>query len=184
MGIVQDNLDITLDYRKPVETVYTEWAVNRIRRTQSLDILSACADSSSGGLPSWVPDLRREWGGDRALFCRTHGLSESMQNSKFHIFRSSSAIINASLQLSVLGSKVTKIMAISEVGDPTKGLTDPTKLKDALLGIIQAWERMCLTAGVMSNPDPIIGYTEFIGNTFSGALFRGYTNWSNENNRR
>ncbi|KAH8754956.1 heterokaryon incompatibility protein-domain-containing protein, partial [Hyaloscypha finlandica] len=68
-GIVEDNQDIEIDYSIPVQQVYRNWAVKRIRRTKTLDIFSACADSSRGGdLPSWVPDFREPFGQDKPLW--------------------------------------------------------------------------------------------------------------------
>lgn len=60
--------DVVVDYKRPTEVVYREWAWNRITCTKSLDVLILCQDSSTSGtmdrggggmdLPSWVPDLR------------------------------------------------------------------------------------------------------------------------------
>jgi hypothetical protein len=60
LGILRDDGDIVVDYEKLWDVIYKTWALNRIKRTKSLDIFSAYADSGSHGLPSWVPDLRHE----------------------------------------------------------------------------------------------------------------------------
>ena len=53
LGVVEDTQDIEIDYSKPVKLVYRDWAMKRILKTESLEALSACADSGrTGELPS------------------------------------------------------------------------------------------------------------------------------------
>lgn len=55
LGIVRDKEDFEIVYSIPVTQLYRKLAKKRIMRTNTLDILSACADSSRfGDLPSWV----------------------------------------------------------------------------------------------------------------------------------
>jgi hypothetical protein len=62
MGLLEDgneDKDIEVDYSKDVGLIYKEWALKRIRRTRTLDVLSACLnDQKSKSLPSWGLDLR------------------------------------------------------------------------------------------------------------------------------
>jgi hypothetical protein len=57
---VNEDKYIEVDYSKDVELIYKEWALKRIRRTRTLDVLSACVNDhqKSESLPSWAPDLR------------------------------------------------------------------------------------------------------------------------------
>ena len=69
LGVADDTKDVEIDYSIPVTEVYIRWAQKRIKRLKTLDILSACVDSSRGGdLPLWVADLRRSFGQDRILW--------------------------------------------------------------------------------------------------------------------
>jgi hypothetical protein len=68
----EEDTDIEVTYDETAETVYEKWAMRRIKRTQSLDILTLCIDCQmidcqmidcqmidcQVDLPSWVPDLR------------------------------------------------------------------------------------------------------------------------------
>jgi hypothetical protein len=73
LGVAENTQDVEIDYSAPVQEVYRRWAEKRIRRTEKLDILMACADSSrSSDLPSWVPDLRRLFRQDKPLWVLAH----------------------------------------------------------------------------------------------------------------
>lgn len=51
---LQHDLDIHIDYGKPVKEVYADWALGYYKYHSSLAFLSRCEMASS---PSWVPDL-------------------------------------------------------------------------------------------------------------------------------
>jgi len=47
LGICTEESDVDIDYAKPVEAVYRDWALRRIHRTRTFDVFAACADSGS-----------------------------------------------------------------------------------------------------------------------------------------
>lgn len=75
MGMLVDSSAIRVDYSKEYKLVYTDWASRAITNTKSLDVLSLCADPSTNGFPSWVPDLSNEVMRDATLFSMTHSIS-------------------------------------------------------------------------------------------------------------
>lgn len=208
-GITEDKEDFTVDHLTATGDIYASWARKRIPRTRTLDILSACADSSQGGLPSWVPDLRRPWRSDRALFCSTHNLQIARQNPQFLAnshFRSISptqtglsepalAFVTDDALLVTTGRKLSTIAVIGIAGDITTGLTDPTKISERVLQIVSAWERMCSEWGFykvepkgiqsdpeVANPETEGPFSRFNPSEmeFADVLLRGYVKWSDE----
>lgn len=80
-----EDTDIEIDYSEPAETVYRKWALRRIRRTGSLDVLTLCTDSGNGSkqknMPSWVPDLRNVSLVDDTFFALANGFSQNHEQS-------------------------------------------------------------------------------------------------------
>lgn len=137
-GIVEDNQDIEIDYSIPVQHVYRNWAEKRIRRTQTLDILGACADSGRGGeLPSWVPDLRRSFGQDKPLWIASQGLPKIFDCGKCDDL----CFSEDGLKVNISGKFVGKIGKLTSVGDVVANLPDPTDLEARLRQILAEWER-------------------------------------------
>ncbi|KAN0122803.1 Heterokaryon incompatibility protein (HET) domain containing protein [Hyaloscypha variabilis] len=147
-GIVEDNHDIEIDYSIPVHQVYRNWAEKRIRRTNTVDIFSACADSSRGGdLPSWVPDLRRPFGQDKPLWIASqtsrNGL-EKWAGQHGGLFCSDLHFSDDGLKVSLLGRCAVnsfKIFNLTSVGDVVTGLPDPTDLEVRLKQIVEDWKK-------------------------------------------
>jgi len=65
LGLVgEEGVDLLPDYSKPLGSVYREAAASIIASEKSLDILLAASESKArDGLPTWVPDWRREANG-------------------------------------------------------------------------------------------------------------------------
>lgn len=153
LGVVEDAKDVEIDYSKPVEAVYRDWAISRILRTNSLDILSACADSGkTAALPSWVPDLRWPWAHDKELWRVTHKQDpfESFLRGK-DLVRIGHYIVampwnrrdlfpENDFQLALTGSLIEEIVSLSSVGDAVTNLDNPSDLTTRLLDIINDWE--------------------------------------------
>jgi hypothetical protein len=59
LGVCDNSQDFKVDYGKSVQDVYMHWTCAQIDITQRLDVFSACNNSKSIGLPSWVPDFER-----------------------------------------------------------------------------------------------------------------------------
>jgi hypothetical protein len=79
LGLCESTDDVEVDYSISVSSVYRKWALNRISRTRSLDILSACVHSGRvNGLPSRVPNLQSNWGNDKKLF--RHSIEPTLSN--------------------------------------------------------------------------------------------------------
>jgi hypothetical protein len=176
LGIVDDTKDIDIDYTIPVQQVYRNWAEKRIKRTQTLDILSACADSSRGGdLPSWVPDLRRPFGKDKALWIESQTWRNEAETRLKENRRSRSregkdpwefhcrglAFAEDGLKLSVSGQYEGEIVNLTTVGDVVTDLLDPTDLDSRLRQIIGDWERTLEETGEPRTPGDIKSLTGF-----------------------
>ncbi|KAH7313216.1 heterokaryon incompatibility protein-domain-containing protein [Rhexocercosporidium sp. MPI-PUGE-AT-0058] len=144
LGIVEDKEDIEIDYSIPVEQVYRKWAEKRIRRTNILDVLSACADSNRlGDLPSWVPDLRRPFGQDKPLWIFSHitgNRTRSIPRLERERKCSDLRISQDGLALSVQGHQYGSITYLSTVGDVVSSLKDPTDLQVRLRNILVEME--------------------------------------------
>ncbi|KAH9208830.1 heterokaryon incompatibility protein-domain-containing protein [Leptodontidium sp. 2 PMI_412] len=163
LGIIEDKEDVEIDYSIPVEQVYRNWAEKRIRRTNTLDILSACADSSRlGDLPSWVPDLRRPFGQDKPLWIFNHSarkndllsyqtiLSDFLQlDRKGSCFQ----ISQDGLALSVHGHQAGVIHHLSTIGDVVSNLQDPTDLTTRLRSILNEWKDTILKLHHVHGPE-------------------------------
>ena len=201
-GILSGGKDFEIDYKIDTETLYFQWAWARIARSNSLDILSACADAGENGRPSWIPDLRKTWGTDKALFCRIHDIPPAQQCEKLRTpinDDGSGRTINLdglSRRLLVGRSLfVNRIVKVGAVGDVTRNLEDPTKLRDGLIFAIATWEDMCSNdkkfsskGTEMGNGLPLATYSGAFGPSlkpesaisFATALFRGYKKWNSE----
>ncbi|KAL2061852.1 hypothetical protein VTL71DRAFT_7230 [Oculimacula yallundae] len=160
LAIVEDTEDIQIDYSTPVEQTYRTWAEKSLRRTKSLDILSACCDSSRlGDLPSWVPDLRRPFGQDKPLWIYSHLTGyrpPSHRRMKGELYQDSAdlQISQDGLTLSVHGYSSGVITQLSSVGDVVSNLEDPTNLRTRLQHIIAEWADF-----FASQPRYSVGYT-------------------------
>lgn len=72
-----EDTDIKVDYSELAMTVYEKWALRRIRRTRSLDVLTLCTDfAGKSKLPTWVPDLRDVSLVDDTFFDLANGFSK------------------------------------------------------------------------------------------------------------
>ncbi|KAG4439012.1 hypothetical protein IFR05_005528 [Cadophora sp. M221] len=150
LGIIEDKEDVEIDYSIPMEQVYRNWAEKRIRRTNTLDILSACADSSRlGDLPSWVPGLRRPFGQDKPLWIFSH----TTRKKDFDYLKTAASgflqldrkckglqISQDELALSVHGHQAGSINHLSIIGDVVSNLQDPTDLTTKLRSILNEWK--------------------------------------------
>lgn len=70
------------------------------------------------------------------------------------------------------------------MGDITKGLDDPTNIREPILDIIKEWERMCNRASEFyvapkdfSGKRPLSGFSE-AETAFTDAILRGAVKWS------
>lgn len=147
LAVVNYERDVDIDYSIPVQEVYRNWAVKRIRRTNTLDVLSACADSGrAGDLPSWVPDLRRTWGQDKLLWIHTHVMKrDALGTSRYTEYPNNYkcqdlSFSNNSMRLTVRGKSCRTITALSPLSDAINGLEDPTDLTERFLQIIRTWQ--------------------------------------------
>ncbi|KAI1141067.1 HET-domain-containing protein [Hypoxylon sp. FL0543] len=62
LGLVGPEVNVPIDYGLDKVTVYTNAAIAAIKSSNSLNTICACQDPSrSSGLPSWVPDLEKDW---------------------------------------------------------------------------------------------------------------------------
>lgn len=77
MGMANEGEDIKPDYTQNFKEVYRSWAMRHIVRTQSLDVLSLCADETQHNFPSWLPDLTQPSGCDNPLFYIMHAIRGS-----------------------------------------------------------------------------------------------------------
>jgi hypothetical protein len=57
LGVCDDAHGVKVDYGSSVQDFYINWAWVQIDKTRRLDVFCYCNDSSSLGLPSWVPHL-------------------------------------------------------------------------------------------------------------------------------
>ena len=186
MGLVNDPQDIQIDYSIPVPVVYRRWALSRIRRTHSLDVLSACAHSAqSGDLPSWVSDLRRPWANDRPLWYLAHRRPFAAQNQKtaaaegfpwVQDFPSNEDF----LRLPTQGYLVDKISILSSVADISSNLPDPTNITARLMEIITSWESMVQEHIGLRAATRILWEANPMVPSFLAALLRGYKKWGKE----
>jgi hypothetical protein len=182
LGVVEDAEDVEIDYSIPVQTVYRNWAERRIRRTGTLDVLGACADSSrSGDLPSWVPDLRRPWGQDKALWVGSTQrdfrsmIKRRMQNSPN---LPEASVSEGGPQLRVTGRCLDTITSMGHVGDVVTGLRDPTDIKPRMLAIISNWET-CLQGQGFTRSQHLLIFREavlrqYVEPSHTGELVNDY----------
>lgn len=113
-----DREDVVVDYTKDVKDCYRDWARNRMIRTKRLDVLSACEDSRSKGVPSWVPDFRTgDWGHDVLLWPSTHELTQSTFSASYSSTGSTDASIlwisDNGNNIALRGYEIDRIAAIS-----------------------------------------------------------------------
>jgi len=180
--------DIEIDYSKPFERVYADWAWKRIHRLQSLDVFSVCADSAgtSDGeqspVPSWTPDLRFHMGRDNSLFFQVHQLPNAIYNEKWSA--GSFEPLNArrspdGLKLALRGVQVDRIVKMSDVAylaEMAETQYNPLFLTSSLRAIISDWEDMIWTH---FNPSSIYS-ANFLFSIFTSALLRDYKRWGNQ----
>jgi hypothetical protein len=171
--VVSDTQDIEIDYSIPVEQVYRNWAEKRIRRTNTLDILSTCADSSRfGDLPSWVPDLRRLFGQDKPLWIWIH-IIEPRHRKQWGILDAKCNKLEFSadgLELAVQGQFLGMrdyIDFITTAGDGVSNLQDPTDLKLRLREIVVEWRESISKNCAIQFED-----TSYL-NSFQNTVLRG-----------
>jgi hypothetical protein len=127
-GIVDDNQDIEIDYSKPVQQVYRNWAEKRIKRTWTLQIFSACADSSGrGDLPSWVPDLRRPLGQDKPIWIAAQVLGSMSwgMGVRPDLLCRELRFSEDRLKIYLSGKQAGTIDNMTSVGDAVTDLPDP-----------------------------------------------------------
>ncbi|KAF4636126.1 hypothetical protein G7Y89_g1963 [Cudoniella acicularis] len=172
LGLCYEEKDAVVDYSKSVEEVYTDWASMRIKNTNTLDVLGACADSGSSGVPSWVPDLRRPWGQDKVLF---GGMSQGKVRRSFDagsfISRSPIATFLDNVTLNVTGTFLGRISELGIIGTMDSTLSNLMNLNDDLLTTIKSWEEMILSKfGLL--PQKV--------NAFIRTLFRDFVDWEDE----
>ncbi|EPE31118.1 hypothetical protein GLAREA_04085 [Glarea lozoyensis ATCC 20868] len=152
LGVVEDIQDVEIDYAKPVNDVYRQWAIKRITRLHSLDVLEACANSAKhNDLPSWVPDLRRLWGQDKQLWAQNvfHErplwyISLVIQANSLLDWRHNGEWVLDMKGLSVCGNRLGIISNLSEIADVIHNLTDTSNVAGRLLEIILGWEQWLL----------------------------------------
>jgi hypothetical protein len=189
LGVVKDTTDIQIDYAKSIPDVYREWAMRRINRTASLDILGACADSArENDLPSWVPDLRRLWGQDKQLWAQnhanhfTHGKSKTrkVKNSKNQLSSAKEWEFVSMSSLRVRGFRVGTISSLSPIANVVENLSKTTKVEERLFDIIQSWSQwFSQTTTIEANSNE----------KFAGAILRSinepqlHRHYNNEINR-
>jgi Heterokaryon incompatibility protein (HET) len=176
-GIVEDNEDIEIDYSISVQQVYRNWAEKRIKRTRSLDIFSACADSSRGGdLPSWVPDLRRPFGKDRPLWIASQSARNParllLDNPSNPIRFGTHSFSEDGLKIRLFGKHVGKISKLTNIGDAVTNLPDPTDLGARLRQIIANWET------TLNTPQEQSGEEFFAPRGFKETILRSFYPWS------
>lgn len=193
LGVTTDPRLIKVNYSAPPEIVYTLWATERLTYSINLDIFSACADSRAGGLPSWVPDLRKPWGSDRALFCATHNLSIAKQTPRYKAsgdwFKGSTPIEGGTLHIHGIWiyqdehRDGDEIKMLGVVGDIASKLVDPTKLREGLIESIRGWEEMC-ASNLSWNMEPVkideSVRIEAASIRFADCLLRGFRQWGDE----
>jgi hypothetical protein len=171
-GIVKDNHDIEIDYSIPVHQVYRNWAEKRIRRTNTVDIFSACADSSRGGdLPSWVPDLRRPFGQDKPLWIASQTSGQWANDS---LFCRDLHFSDDGLKVSLPGrypGKSFKISNLTSVGDVVTGLPDPTDLEVRLKQIVEDWKK------TLDRPRWVYDDESLTPRGFEETLLRSFYPW-------
>lgn len=179
-GIIQDNHDIEIDYSIPVQQVYRNWAKSRIRRTLTLDIFSACADSSRGGeLPSWVPDLRRPFGQDKPLWIASHTWGNQSESKRTYILADDPLdfpypgfpLSVDVLKICLSGKLVGRICRLTNVGDAVTNLPDPTDLGARLRQIIADWET------TLNTPQNELGEESFAPRGFKETILRSFYPW-------
>lgn len=180
-GIVEDNEDIEIDYSIPVQQVYRNWAMKRIQRTRSLDIFSACADSSrSGDLPSWIPDLRRPFGQDKPLWYATQTLVPCNQSLQFH--SRDVQFSGDGLKVRLPGTSIWRINHLTSVGDVATGLQDPLEPGSLLRNIIAEWETTLDAPRRVSGDESLAlrGFKQTLLRSFYPHGLGDFSPWSND----
>jgi hypothetical protein len=121
----------------------------------------------------------------------THSLPEAQnsQNIKYNadymIKQSRKRRIDDAGRLHIKGHRVGRISAIGVIGDVTQKITDPTDLKEGILAIIHAWEKMFYQENPWSGqPARSFDVDSFpiprIAIVFAKTILRGYVRWSDE----
>jgi hypothetical protein len=160
LGVVEDTQDVEIDYSKPVEIVYRDWAVKRILRRKSLDVFIACAGSrQTARLPSWVPDLRHSWSNDRALWDIMRNLHPELVMRILPGSRwTRKTLFEADSQLVLRGSSIGRIAYLSSIGDAVTNLHDPANLTTRLFEIVNDWENWFRSTNIACDASDITGH--------------------------
>ncbi|EPE31119.1 hypothetical protein GLAREA_04086 [Glarea lozoyensis ATCC 20868] len=147
LGTIDDVEDAEVDYAMSVQDIYKRWAVRRITRKKSLDILGACADSGRwNDLPS-VPDLRRPWGQDKQLWEQNfRGDHSRWTESEFGKLMEQQRVnpgphlrIVGGTSLLVFGVNVGRVTHLSSPADMVLDLTDTANAEKSLFFWITDW---------------------------------------------
>jgi hypothetical protein len=140
LGLCDSMDDVEVDYSTSVSSVYRKWALNRISRTRSLDIFSACVDSGRViGQPSWVPNLQSNCGDDTKLF--RHSIEPTLSNR-----------VNATEGFSVFSMAVSKdyrllslqgicIDRITTIGSPIS-YTHIGRISQDTWRLVESWKNL------------------------------------------
>jgi hypothetical protein len=197
-GIVDDNQDIEIDYSIPVQQVYRDWAEKRMKRTWTLQIFSACADSSGrGDLPSWVPDLRRPFGQDKPIWIATQALGSmswglGARQVRPDLLCRELRFSEDGLKIHLSGKQAGTIDNMTSVGDAVTDLPDPTDLKSRLRQILAEWEAVLYSPSKRSGDESLspIGFKESVLRSFypwlidHNNLSMPYDIWRGDNRSR
>jgi hypothetical protein len=170
--------DIDVDYSKPPNIVYRDWAISRIQRKKNLDVFSACEDSGKFGsmkdatFPSWVPDLRQAWGSDLPLFELAHGFPGAGGNILYAAGDQSSTDAKFSadkLEITLSGVSIDSIALLSTPAAYSGSFGD---LGSIMAAIVDSWEEMLINhfGASFSRETPL--YAAFLD-----VLFRGYVTY-------
>lgn len=181
-----EDSDISIDYATPVEDAYRNWAIKRIQRTKSLDVLSICTDSSrrSGAQPfewsSWVPDLRDLSGVDANLFFHSNGIRPDERNLEFAASGRTKCVEalfpfqeGSSPFLCVRGIFVGQIVKIMY----ECGILGIPVLSSKLVSVVAKWEEE-----VTGHFTHSLGSITSLDTAFIDALFRGQVSFGEEGN--
>ena len=185
MGMVDEGEDIKPDYTQDYKVVYKSWVMRHIVRTQSLDVLSLCADETQHDFPSWVPDLTKPSGCDNALFYIMHAIrgfsyfipttqlynasGNSNTRARFAETPDASSVQVLRPTLCVKAIHIEKIISITpDLADAIYNL-DPQLVADLQRRMTEIEDRVIAMQYLRLNPVSL----STIYNEFGTTLFRG-----------